>query len=94
LNDAFLNTLSSPLLSRAGLDKQGLIDLVLPQFDRWPKEKYRWVPQRDTTVKILKRVLLNPKYGFGKIGERVLGPITQCSDRPSSRQKPQVQSMT
>jgi hypothetical protein len=51
-----------------GLGKPKLVELVEEQFDRWPHHKYKWVPRRDTTVKILKKVLLDPTYGFGKIG--------------------------
>ena len=35
------------------------------------KEEYKWAPKRDTTVKVLKQVLLDPKYGFCKIGKSI-----------------------
>lgn len=57
------------ILCSVGLDKKSLLNLALQQFERWPHEKYRWVPKRDTTVNILKTVLLDPAYGYGKVGE-------------------------
>jgi hypothetical protein len=53
---------------REGLGKPSLVELVLAQFDCWPHQKYKWAPKRETTVKILKKVLLDPSYGFGMIG--------------------------
>ena len=61
----FLNFTSR---SSAGLNKKALVDLVLQQFECWPHDTYRWVPKRDTTVEILRNVLLDPAYGFGSAG--------------------------
>jgi hypothetical protein len=58
---------------RDGLEKKALLALALQQFEHWPHEKYRWAPKRDTTIKILKLVLLNPEHGFGKLVEGALG---------------------
>jgi hypothetical protein len=64
----------SPLLvmaSRWGLNKDRLMKLVRRQFDLWPHENHKWAPKRDTTVKVLKQVLLDPQYGFCKIGKSI-----------------------
>jgi hypothetical protein len=44
-----------------------LIQLVEKQLPSWPTYKYIWRPKRDTTVKILREVLLDPQYGFRKV---------------------------
>jgi hypothetical protein len=67
-----------PAITRADLDKTTLIHLVLEQFELWPHAKHVWAPKRDTTIKILKQVLLSTKYGFGKAGQcciPILGPL-------------------
>jgi hypothetical protein len=56
---------------REGLNKDALVKLVRRQFDLWPKEEYKWAPKRDTTVKVLKQVLLDPQYCFCKIGKSI-----------------------
>ena len=69
------------------------MDLVLQQIDCWPHDEYRWSPKRDTTVKILKLVLLNPRYGFGKIGTLCLSPgVLDVTPYPKSRQGPRMPS--
>jgi hypothetical protein len=64
-----VNFTHSPEHHSASLSKKELIELVERQFDLWPHESFKWAPKRDTTVKVLRNVLLSPDFGFGKVGK-------------------------
>jgi hypothetical protein len=64
-----------------GLSKNALLQLVRQQFDLWPHDEHKWAPKRDTTVKVLKQVLLVPKYGFRKAGRSMVDTIDPMSHR-------------
>jgi hypothetical protein len=64
-----VNFIHSPEHDSASLSKKELIELVEQQFDLWPHESFKWAPKRDTTVKVLRHVLLSPDFGFGRVGK-------------------------